>query len=160
MKRCVVVEKLRAKYPEVAARVVISGEPSWPNAKVFSLAKMIASSENSYFVISDSDVLVGPDFLRNVLPPLLDQKVGLVTCMYEGIPTQDFWSQLEALGMSVEMRQSECGAAIFMVKAVMKFALGAAMALRRETSKPLAGFASLRTSIPTISSSATASPQV
>ncbi len=99
----VVVEELRAKYPGVSSRVVISGEPSWPNAKVFSLAKMIASSENSYFVISDSDVLVGPDFLRNVVPPLLDPKVGLVTCMYEGIPTRDFWSQLEALGMSVEM---------------------------------------------------------
>ena len=99
----IVVEKLRAKYPEVPARVVISGEPSWPNAKVFSLAKMIASSENSFFVISDSDVLVGPDFLRSVVPPLLDQNVGLVTCLYEGIPTPDFWSQLEALGMSVEM---------------------------------------------------------
>ncbi len=67
---------------------MISGEPSWPNAKVFSLAKMMASSENSYFVISDSDVLVGPDFLRNVMPPLLDPKVGLVTCMYRGIPTR------------------------------------------------------------------------
>ena len=72
----VVVEKLRAKYPDVPTRVVISGEPSWPNAKVFSLAKMIASSENSYFVISDSDVLVGPDFLRNVVPPLLDHEGG------------------------------------------------------------------------------------
>ena len=63
MKRWIVVERLRAKYPEVRTRVVISGEPSWPNAKVFSLAKMIASSDNDYLVISDSDVLVGPDFL-------------------------------------------------------------------------------------------------
>src|SRR5271165_3554937 len=36
----VVVERLRAKYPGVRTQVVISGEPSWPNAKVFSLAKM------------------------------------------------------------------------------------------------------------------------
>jgi ceramide glucosyltransferase len=133
----VVVEKLRAKYPHVPTRVVISGEPSWPNAKVFSLARMIASSENSYFVISDSDVLVRPDFLRKVLPPLLDQKVGLVTCMYEGIPTRDFWSQLEALGMSVEMPSGVMVAD--MVEGGMKFALGAAMAVRRDAIEAMGG---------------------
>lgn len=133
----VVVERLRTKYPDVPARVVISGDPSWPNAKVFSLSKMIASSENSYFVISDSDVLVGPDFLRNVLPPLLDQKVGLVTCMYEGIPMPDFWSQLEALGMSVEMPAGVMVAT--MVEGGMKFALGAAMALRRDALAAIGG---------------------
>lgn len=133
----VVVEKLRAKYPSVPTRVVISGEPSWPNAKVFSLSKMIASSENSYFVISDSDVLVRPDFLRDVLPPLLDQKVGLVTCMYEGIPTHDFWSQLEALGMSVEMPSGVIVAN--MVEGGMKFALGAAMAVRRDAIEAIGG---------------------
>ena len=30
-----VVERLRKRYPNVRTRVVISGEPSWPNAKVF-----------------------------------------------------------------------------------------------------------------------------
>ncbi len=132
-----VVEKLRAKYLHVPTRVVISGEPSWPNAKVFSLSKMIASSENSYFVISDSDVIVGPDFLHNVIPPLLNQNVGLVTCMYEGIPTRDFWSQLEALGMSVEMPSGVMVAD--MVEGGMKFALGAAMAVRRDAIAAIGG---------------------
>src|SRR5580658_2785211 len=81
-----VIAKLRAKYPNVRTRVVISGDPSWPNAKVFSLAKMMGSSDYSYFVISDSDVLVGSDFLRNVVPPLLQPNVGLVTCLYRGVP--------------------------------------------------------------------------
>jgi ceramide glucosyltransferase len=133
----IVVEKLRAKYPQVPTQVVISGEPSWPNAKVFSLAGMIAASENSYFVISDSDVLVGPDFLRNVIPPLLHPEVGLVTCLYEGIPTHDFWSQLEALGMSVEMPSGVMVAD--MVEGGMKFALGAAMAVRRDAIEAMGG---------------------
>lgn len=133
----IVVEKLRAKYPHIPTRVVISGEPSWPNAKVFSLARMIASSENSCFVISDSDVLVGPDFLRHIVPPLLDPQVGLVTCMYEGIPTHDFWSQLEALGMSVEMPSGVMVAD--MVEDGMKFALGAAMAVRRDAIEAMGG---------------------
>jgi ceramide glucosyltransferase len=132
-----VVEKLRAKYPGVPTRVVISGDPSWPNAKVFSLSKMIASSDTSYFVISDSDVLVRRDFLRNVVPPLLDPKVGLVTCLYEGIPAHDFWSQLEALGMSVEMPSGVMVAD--MVEGGMKFALGAAMAVRRDAIESIGG---------------------
>src|SRR5437773_8276013 len=50
-----VVDELRALYPNVKCRIVLSGPPTWPNAKVFSLDKMIALSRNDYFVISDRD---------------------------------------------------------------------------------------------------------
>ena len=81
-----VVERLCARHPKVAARVVLSGEPHWPNAKVWSLDKMISASTNAFLVISDSDVLVRSDFLRNVIPPLLHphSAAGLVTCLYAG----------------------------------------------------------------------------
>ena len=131
-----VVEKLCARYPDVPTRVVISGEPSWPNAKVFSLAKMIAASDNDYFVISDSDILVRPDFLRNVIPPLMEHKNGLVTCLYEGIPAPDFWSRMEAMGMSVEM---PAGVMVADMMEGMKFALGAAMAVRRDAIEAIGG---------------------
>ncbi len=131
-----VVERLRKRYPNIRTRVVISGEPSWPNAKVFSLAKMIASSDDDYFVISDSDILVGPDFLRNVIPPLLNAKVGLVTCLYQGIPAPDFWSRMEAIGMSVEM---PAGVMVADMVEGMKFALGAAMTVRRDAIEAIGG---------------------
>ncbi len=131
-----VIAKLCAKYPNVRTRVVISGDPSWPNAKVFSLAKMMGSSDDSYFVISDSDILVRPDFLRNVIPPLLQPEVGMVTCLYQGIPAEDLWSQLEALGMSVEM---PAGVMVADMMEGMKFALGAAMAVRRDAIDAIGG---------------------
>jgi ceramide glucosyltransferase len=131
-----VVAKLRARYPHVPSKVVISGDPSWPNAKVFSLAKMMGSSEHSYYVISDSDILVAPDFLRNIIPPLLRPEVGMVTCLYRGIPARDAWSQLEALGMSVEM---PAGVMVADMMEGMKFALGAAMAVRREAIDAIGG---------------------
>ena len=131
-----VVEKLCAKYPNIRTQIVISGDPSWPNAKVFSLAKMIASCDNEYLIISDSDVLVGPDFLRNVLPPLLEAKTGLVTCLYQGIPEKSFWSRLEALGMSVEM---PAGVMVAEMVDGMRFALGAAMAVRRDAIEAIGG---------------------
>jgi ceramide glucosyltransferase len=131
-----VVDKLQAKYPQVHTRIVIAGEPSWPNAKVYSLSKMIASSVDEFLVISDSDVLAGPGFLRNVIPPLLGPKVGLVTCLYRGIPARGLWSHLDALGMSIEMPSG-----VLVAKMVdgMKFALGAAMALRRDALEAAGG---------------------
>jgi ceramide glucosyltransferase len=136
-----VVEELRSRYPSVKCRTVLSGPPSWPNAKAFSLDKMIAASTNDYFVITDSDVWVAPDFLRNVVPPLLDPKVGLVTCLYRGVPAASRWSLLEALGMSVEMPS---GVLIADMLEGMRFALGPGMATRRDAVISIGGFAATK----------------
>jgi len=134
-----VVERLRARHPQIASRVVLSGEPQWPSAKVWSLDKMIAISSSPYLVISDSDILVRPDFLRNVVPPLLDPDNGLVTCLYEGVPADGLWSRLEALGMSVEMPS---GVLIADMMEGMQFALGSVMAVRRDVLEKCGGIAS------------------
>jgi ceramide glucosyltransferase len=131
-----VAEELRRKYPKVRSRVMISGPPAWPSAKVFSLHRMIQSSRDEHFVISDSDVLVGPDFLRNVVPPLLDPTVGLVTCLYQGMPAGGLWSLLEGVGMSVEMPS---GVLVADMMEGMRFALGAAMAVRRDALEKIGG---------------------
>ena len=134
-----VAQQLRARYPHVNSKVVLSGPPTWPSAKVFSLDRMIAASSHSHLVISDSDVLVAPDFLRNLIPPLLNPGTGLVTCLYRGIPAKDFWSLLEALGMSVEMPS---GVLVADMMEGMRFALGAAMAVRRDALDAIGGIAS------------------
>lgn len=129
-------EQLRRRYPNVKSRIVISGPPEWPNAKVFTLDKMISLSRNDFFVISDSDVRVDRDFLRNVIPPLFDRKLGLVTCLYRGDPASDFWSFLEALGMSVEMPS---GVVMADMLEGIRFALGPAVALRRDALDAIGG---------------------
>jgi ceramide glucosyltransferase len=131
-------EQLRLRYPNVNSHIVISGPPEWPNAKVFTLNKMIPLSRNDFFVISDSDVRVERNFLRNVIPPLLDRKLGLVTCMYRGDPANDFWSLLEALGMSVEMPS---GVVMADMREGIRFALGPAVALRRDALDAIGGIA-------------------
>jgi ceramide glucosyltransferase len=135
----VLAEKLRQRYPQVKSRIVTSGPPLWPNAKVYTLEKMIALSRNDYFVISDSDVRVGPDFLRNVIPPLFDHKLGLVSCLYRGDPAGDFWSTLEAIGMSVEMPS---GVVVADMLEGIRFALGPAVAFRRDALDAIGGIAS------------------
>ena len=133
-----IAERVRARHADIPSQVILSGPPTWPNAKVFSLEKMIAATKRSYFVISDSDVRVGPEFLRNTIPPLLNPKTGLVTCMYRGIPASDFWSSLEALGLSVEMSS---GVMVADMLEGMRFALGPAMTARRDAIDAIGGIA-------------------
>lgn len=132
-------KKIAQRYPQIKSRFVASGPPEWPNAKVFTLDKMIPLSRNDFFVISDSDVRVDRDFLRNVIPPLFDRKLGLVTCLYRGDPASDFWSFLEALGMSVEMPSGVVTAD--MLEGI-RFALGPAVALRRDSLEAIGGIRS------------------
>jgi ceramide glucosyltransferase len=133
-----VADKVRGRHPHVKSSIVLSGMPTWPNAKVFSLDRMITASSNDYLVISDSDVHVAPGFLRNVIPPLLDPTVGLVTCPYRGIPATDLWSKLEALGMSIEMPS---GVMVADMMEGMRFAMGAVMATRRDALDKIGGIA-------------------
>ena len=134
-----IVEGLRLKYPEVKTSVVLSGEPEYPNAKIFALEKMV-SAAGTYLVITDSDVHVSPDCLEQVVTPLLDSAVGVVTCLYRGVAAGGFWSVLEALGMSIEMTS---GVLIANMLEGMRFALGPTMATRRDVLESIGGIRSL-----------------
>jgi ceramide glucosyltransferase len=135
-----IVQSLQARYPAVKTRVVLSGAPKYPNAKVFALEKMIPHSRAPYLVITDSDVHVRPDCLRDVVAPLLDPANGMVTCLYRGVAAGGFWSKLEALGMSVELTS---GVLVANMLEGMKFALGPTMAIRREVLESIGGMAAL-----------------
>jgi ceramide glucosyltransferase len=135
-----VVRRISARYPSVPVEVVLTGEPRRPNAKVCSLVNMYARAAHDYLIISDSDVKVGPNYIAEVVRPLLDPKNGMVTCLYRGLPTGGFWSQLEALGMSVEMT---AGAIVANLIEGMKFALGPTMAIRRDALDAVGGFEQL-----------------
>ena len=68
-------------------KIVTTGEPPHPNAKVCSLVEMYARAAHDYLIISDSDVKVGPNYIAEVVQPLLDPNNGMVTCLYRGVPT-------------------------------------------------------------------------
>lgn len=131
-----IVEGLRLKYPQVRTSVVLSGEPEYPNAKVFALEKMMSAAGGNCLVITDSDVYVRLDCLKDVVMPLLDPAVGVVTCLYRGVAAGGFWSMLEAQGMSVEMTS---GVLIANMLEGMRFALGPTMATRKDILESIGG---------------------
>jgi ceramide glucosyltransferase len=90
-------------------------------------------------VITDSDVVVKPHFLRNVAITFLNDPVaGGLTCLYRGnAEGLGFWALLEGLGMSVEMT---AGVLVADMLEGMRFMLGPCMAVRKEVLKSIGGF--------------------
>ena len=97
-----VARELSRQYPNVPTKILVTGEPPCPNAKVFSLGKMAAVAQHDLFVISDSDIRADQNYLANIAAEFADPRVGVVTCPYRAVPGASFWSLLEALGMNSE----------------------------------------------------------
>ncbi len=93
------LEKLKADFPERRIRVLFGSGRSAINDKVAKLVRMVNEAENEFLVISDSDVRVRPDYLRTVVAPLCDPKVGCVTCFYVSIHDETFAQHLQSIGM-------------------------------------------------------------
>ncbi|MEI9979212.1 MAG: glycosyltransferase [Edaphobacter sp.] len=136
-----IARRVAAEFPEITARFVTSGEPWAANAKVCSLAAMAKVATHDVWVISDSDVRVTPDYLRRVVQPLADDKVGCATCLYRGVVLKGgLWSQLEAVGMTIEMSSGICADSLI---EPVRFALGPTMVTRRERVEEIGGFESM-----------------
>jgi ceramide glucosyltransferase len=136
-----IARRVAAEYPEITARFVTSGEPWAANAKVCSLAEMAKVATHDLWVISDSDVRVTPDYLRRVVLPFEDERVGCATCLYRGVVLKGgLWSQLEAVGMTIEMSSGICADSL--VEPV-RFALGPTMVTRRARVEEVGGFESM-----------------
>src|SRR4051812_34471407 len=97
-----IVRRLQQEYPNVSSRLLITGEPPYANAKVFSLELMLKAAVNDLVVMSDSDIRVTRDLLRTVVAEFEDEHVGVATCPYRAVPGGSFWSRLEASGMSTD----------------------------------------------------------
>jgi ceramide glucosyltransferase len=132
--------RVAARYPQVPVRFVLTGEPWHVNAKVSTLELMEKAASHDFFIVSDSDVRVSRDYIREVVAPFADKSVGAVTCLYRGVADQGLWSKLEATGMSIEMSAGVLAADVI---EGMQFTLGPTMAVRRNCVREIGGFGAL-----------------
>jgi ceramide glucosyltransferase len=132
-----VVEGLQARYPNVPSRLIVTGEPPYANAKVYSLDLMLEAASHDLVVMADSDIRVMPDMLGALAAEFADEKVGMATCPYRVVPGRSFWSTLEAIGLNTEFLS---GVLVARMLDGMKFALGPTIAARRETLRRIGGF--------------------
>src|SRR5579884_2930154 len=135
-----IARRVCEEHPSIPSRILITGEPPWPNPPAYSFARMAAVAHHDFLITSDSDVFVAPDYLKSVTAPLLEENTGMVTCLYRGYNGGGFWSLMDAVGMSVEMTAGVLSANLL---EGMKFGLGPTIAVRREALQAMGGYESL-----------------
>jgi len=135
------VERLQKEFPQRNSRLLICRENLGANAKVSNLAQMVRAARYEYFIVNDSDIRVEPDYLRRIVVPLADLKIGLVTCLYRGITNASLGSRLEALGISTDFAAGVLVAQ--QVESGIKFGLGSTLAFRRRDLQAIGGFEAL-----------------
>ncbi|HVX98614.1 MAG TPA: bacteriohopanetetrol glucosamine biosynthesis glycosyltransferase HpnI [Pseudorhodoplanes sp.] len=131
------VRRLQAALPDAMIDLKIDERAHGSNRKISNVVNMVTLARHSIIVLSDSDIEVGPHYLRAVIGELQRPGVGLVTCLYHGTAEGTAWSQLERIGVDTH----------FLPNAVTAIRLGLAdpcfgstMALRLETLNRIGGF--------------------
>ena len=132
-----VAERLCARYPAVPSRLIVTGEPPYANAKVYSLDLMLGAARHDLLVMADSDIRVTRDMLKTIAAEFQDPALGLATCPYRAVPGRSFWNTLEAIGLNTEFIG---GVLVARMLDGMKFALGPTIAARRATLAGIGGF--------------------
>ena len=135
-----VIRQIMAAFPQRRIRLFTRAQDFGANRKVNKLAMLTREAQHDVLVLTDGDVRVAPDYLRNVVAPLRDKKVGAVTSFYRAIAEDNFGAKLEAIGAA-----SDFFAGVLMArwKEGIRFALGASIATTKEWVRKMGGFESI-----------------
>ncbi len=131
-----VVQRLIEEFPHLSLEVVVDPQQHGHNRKISSLINMLARARHDILVMADSDACVRPDYLQSVTAPLLDERVGLVTCLYHDEPTRPVWSRLGAMYINEWYMPSVLLAWLF---GHQSYVSGQTLCIRRETLQAIGG---------------------
>ncbi|MDE3170045.1 MAG: glycosyltransferase, partial [Acidobacteriota bacterium] len=133
------IERVIRDFPSRPIRLLIGSERVGASDKVNNLCRLAREARHHILLVSDSDVRVGPGFLRAIVSEFRDPAVGGVTCLYRGMAS-GFAATLEALGDSGAFAPGVLVARLF---GDIDFMLGAVMAVTAPQLASIGGFESL-----------------
>jgi ceramide glucosyltransferase len=134
------LDRLMATYPEKSIRVLHGSGRVATNDKTAKLSRLVSEAKYEHVVISDSDVRVRPDYLREVIAPMRDPKVGATTCIYRPTEISTFTDRIQTIGM---MSDFYAGCLVDWQLEGIKFALGPTIATTRTNLAEFGGYAVL-----------------
>jgi ceramide glucosyltransferase len=133
-----VVARLRLMHPDAKISTVIDSRLYGPNRKMSNILNMLPSAQHDILVFADSDVGVSAQYLRGIVGELQKPGVGLVTCLYRGLPDPGFWPRLSAKASNYHFLPSVI---VGMAVRLARPCFGQTIALRRATLERIGGFA-------------------
>lgn len=134
------LREIAREFGPQRARVVVEEKRPGSNGKINNMSGALPHARYGVLVISDSDVRLPVDYLKSIVAPLSDARVGYVCTPFRAACGRRWFERLEQLSLNAEFMPSvifayETGASLF--------CLGASIAVRRETIDKIGGLDSL-----------------
>jgi ceramide glucosyltransferase len=125
-----VLARIRDENPGVAIRIVVDRACAGPNGRLCNILNATGKATGDVLVYSDSDMRLEPAYLRAIVAPLANPRVGVACTLYRAEGAENLYESLELLSLNADfvpsmVFASETGAALACP--------GASQAIRRET---------------------------
>jgi ceramide glucosyltransferase len=134
------VREIEREFGPARVTVAVSASEPVVNGKIQNLVGALAAARHDVLVISDSDVVLRPDYLRAIVVPLADPTVGYVCTLYRATRAARWFERLELLTLNADFVVNVIFASL---TGASGFCLGASTALRRSTLEEIGGLDAL-----------------
>ncbi len=132
-----VIQNLQKQFPNSDIDLVVAPRGAGGNPKISNIVNMFPSAKHDILVLSDSDMRVAPEYLRELIPLLQQPGTGLVTCLYRGCALTGIWSRMAAAAVDQHFLPSVL---VGISLGLAKPCFGSTIALRRTTLTQIGGF--------------------
>ncbi len=134
------VRRLIARYPGRDLALAVASAPMGTNEKVSKLIQLERLARHDLLVVSDADVRAPADLLRQLAAECAGARRAIVCCLYRLANPTTTAMQWEAVSINSDFWSQVLQAQTL---APLDFALGATMAMHRETLRTAGGYETL-----------------
>lgn len=136
-----IARMVQLKYPECDISIVVQRCDTGFNPKVNNLIPAYEKAKYSYFLISDSNVMVQGNYLKDIVRHMEDPSVGLVSNIIRGVGGYSLGAVFENLHLNSFIVGSVC----FLDRILkMPCVVGKSMLMRKNDFESIGGFGAVR----------------
>lgn len=132
-----VIKKLMKRFPKITAKLIVGSSGNYLNPKINNLNNIVFHTNYEYLLISDSNIKVDPDYLRNNIKLMALPNAGLVTSTIKGSGAKNLGSIFENIHLNTFVAGS-----VFLISNVFGFpiVIGKSMLIKKEVLNKINGF--------------------
>ncbi len=135
-----VLKDLVERFPD-RTKLMCGLTPLGINHQISNLMHLLKVANHEIIVLADTDIRVGPTYLRKVTTALADSSIGVVTCGYLDLKPNSLAAALAAFGRALEFIPS-----VLLARSLdrgLRFAIGPTIATRKSVLSEIGGLQDL-----------------
>lgn len=134
------LKEIEKEFGPERVSIAIENKQAGPNKKINNLIGALSYARYDTLVVNDSDVRLRPDYLKTIVPSLLDSGVGCACTLYRAICGDQWFEKLELLTLNADFIPSVIFAH---ATGASKFCLGSSLAMTRASLEKIGGLEAL-----------------